>query len=189
VASRAQRLARVIAFGLAFASPALALAAPGDKMKIGDPDTPAVFVDDQTGIQYNFLIRANESPVAGRGGATLAFHQDFLKGCSTNGPDIELDENPDGTFSGNAPLTEIHCGNAAAQGVSINGCIVDIEVHGFVHSDAPNTVYMGSTTIDLRYQKMRNNNDKVKLTIYTPKDKTQINGTVVSGAAALTSCP
>jgi len=46
---------------------------------------------------------------------------------------------------------------------------------------------MGSTTIDVRYQKSRGG-DQMKVTIHTPKEKIQLIGKVMGAGAVLPSC-
>jgi len=61
------------------------------------------------------------------------------------------------------------------------------DTHGFTHSDHPNVSCMGSTTIDVRYQKSRGG-DQMKVTIHTPKEKIQLIGKVMGAGAVLPSC-
>lgn len=114
---------------------------------------------------------------AGGGGDTNINIQGRSRACSVHGP---------GADEGNFPYQGVQCGTAFGNGVSINGCVADLEAHGYVHSDHPNVSYLGGTTIDVRYQKTRSG-DQMKMTIYTPKENIELIGKV-NGASVMPSC-
>ena len=148
------------------------LAAPGDTLQ-----SSGTLVDNNTGLEYAFSFSAVQHGGRGRGDVDINI-QGPSRACSVHGP---------GSDEGVFPYQATQCGIAFGNMASIDGCIADLEAHGFVHSDFPNVSYLGSTTIDVRYQKTRNG-DQVAITIYTPKEKLQLAGKVVGAGAVMPSC-
>lgn len=160
---------------------------PGGNLEVGVPDG-AEFVDANTGTPYTFRLLASEDPgEAGFGEVTL-----LLEGnpnvCSASGPDPVIDFGRRGP-RGNTPLDDIECGTAGAMAVAVDGCVADIEFHGFVHSDHPNTTYMGMTTVDLRFRNgVEPDTGVIDITIHTPKDMISLRGSVM-GSVVMDTCP
>jgi hypothetical protein len=166
------RTTRRFATALALACPLAVLAAPGDTLQ-----SNGVLVDNDTGMTYSFALTAVQNSGNG-GGDTNINIQGVTRACSVHGPGAE---------EGNFPYQGVQCGMAFGNGVSINGCVAELEAHGYVHSDHPNLSYLGSTTIDVRYQKSRAG-DQMKVTIHTPKEKIQLIGKVMGAGAVMPSC-
>ncbi len=151
----------------------------------GNLEVDGQFVDSATGTPYTFRLLASEDPVeAGFGEVTL-----LLEGnpnvCSASGPDPVI---------GNTPLVDIECGTAGAMAVAVDGCFADIEFHGFVHSDHPNTTYMGMTTVDLNFRQVERGGrfepdaGVIDITIRTPKGMIRLHGSVL-GSVVMDTCP
>lgn len=104
---------------------------------------------------------------------------DSLTACDTHGPSAEPG------FEG--ILGDIGCGGSSGQAVSINACEATLETHGFVHSDAPNTTFLGQVVIDIDLEitnkKNSNSLGTLEISIYTPKDVIEISGDVLKGGA------
>lgn len=174
MAHRAPCISRLIAPAFAFvlAFPLCAAAAQGDTLQ-----SSGLLVDNDSGFTYPFTITAVQNSGNG-GGDTNINIQGFTRACSVHGG---------GADEGNFPYQGVQCGTAFGNGVAISGCVADLEAHGFTHSDHPNVSYMGSTTIDVRYQKSRGG-DQMKVTIHTPKEKIQLIGKVMGAGAVMPSC-
>src|SRR3989442_2178925 len=101
---------------------------------------------DDHGTSYGFSLSANESSTReGQGGVTLFLNGEGLSLCTVHGP---------GADPNSFPLTQVQCGGAFGQAVSITGCRAEIEAHGFSHSDFPRAAnYLGSMTVDVPFQK------------------------------------
>ena len=166
--------ARTTVSGLLFALalPLAAAAAPGDTLQAS-----GTLSDNNTGIDYTFNLGAIQHGNGGRGDTDINI-QGVTRACSVHGP---------GADEGNFPYQGTQCGIAFGNTVVINGCVAELEAHGYVHSDHPNVNYLGSTTIDVRYQKTRNG-DQMSVTIYTPKEKIQLTGKVTGAGATMPSC-
>ncbi len=145
------------------------------------------FIDSATGQEYSIFAVAGESEeTAGVGNVTLQLGG-TASVCSVHGGGIDIGpELEDGNYAGNFPLTEVQCGTAFGMAVSIEGCTVKTEMHGFSHSDYPLTTYLGSSTIDFNFKKTAAGG-KVDITIYTPKKPIKLSGTV-SGPVTLNTC-
>ncbi len=165
--------------------------APGGTLEVGaPPGAPAEFMDKKTGTTYVFRLIANEDTVtAGVGDVTLLLEGN-PRACSARGPDPFIDFGAGGPdFGGNTPLPDIECGTAFVMAVAVDGCIADIELHGFVHSDHPNVTYMGMMTLDLRFHKgVGGDAGIIDVTIHTPKGITELHGSVM-GTVVMDTCP
>jgi hypothetical protein len=175
-----KRRTTLIAALAAFATAPL-FAAQGDSVQANGQ-----FVDQESGITVNFFLNANQTDNGSRGNPTVGVFGPGLGLCTTHGPGPDFGS-PANNFTGNFPLANVQCGGAGNQTVKIDGCVANIEAHGFVHSDHPNVNFMGATTVDVRYQKTREG-DQVKVTIYTPKEKILLSGKV-AGSSMMSSCP
>jgi len=194
-----------LVLGGSFFAAVPALADPGDGLavRMSTPSTVganpgsthpwASFVDEGSGRSYKFNLRTNEGNDSS-GTAYLLLRGPSISVCTTHGGSTEAwrDQNSDPsspTFSGNSPLTEISCGTAFGQAVTIKGCIAKLEAHGFVHADFKQPiVYAGMTTIDVRYEKKSRSPDEIHITIYTPKDKIKLSGKVTADTVTMPSC-
>jgi hypothetical protein len=170
------------------------VAAPGDTLRVGTLEHPATFVDANTGTAYAVFIEAHEGPfAAGRGNVTVSLSEQGprprLSLCTVNGPAalVTPPTSESAPYGGNNPLQDTRCGTAGAQAVSLDRCVARIEAHGYVHSDNPNTVYLGSTTVDIRYEKNARR-DTIQMTLHTPKDKIKLVGDVTASFFEMSSC-
>lgn len=156
---------------------------PGGFLSI--PQT--TFIDSATGQEFSIIAVAGESEeTAGVGNVTLQLGG-TVSACSVHGGGADIGPvQDDGNYAGNFPMTEIQCGTAFGMAVSIEGCTVRTESHGFSHSDYPFTTYMGSTTIDFNF-KQTASGGKVEIKIYTPKGPIKLAGTV-NGPITLNTC-
>jgi hypothetical protein len=176
-------------------APASAQTPSGPSLFIGNqPGLPAQFTDLSTGQIYQFRLVASEyAPNAGAGNVTLVLaqqpNQPTLGICSTHGPepDINRDFDSSNNFeapNASAPLSGIQCGTAGGMSVALNGCVADIELHGFIHSDHPRVTYIGMMTLDLHFDKTIG---EIDLTAYTPKEAIKLKGNA-TGAVAMSTC-
>ncbi len=93
--------------------------------------------------------------------------------CSTHGGSVDVGTSENGfDFGGNFPLTEIQCGTAYNMVVSIEGCTVKTEMHGYVHSDYPFYTFTSSTTIEATVRKSASES-QLSFKIYTPQGTDQ----------------
>jgi hypothetical protein len=167
---------RKSAYALAFAlaMPLCAFADPGDTLQAA-----GVLVDNN-GFNYPFTITAIQHGAGGGGDVDINIPGPSpSRACSVHGPNAD-----EGSF----PYQGIQCGVAFGNSVSINGCVANLEAHGYAHSDHPNVNYLGSATIEVRYEKTRGGGDPMKVTIYTPKENIQLIGKVAGAAAVMPSC-
>jgi len=135
---------------------------------------------DDHGTSYGFNLNANESSTPGEGNVTLFLNGNDISLCTVHGPGAD----PDGF-----PLTQVQCGGAARQAVSISGCRAAIEAHGFSHSDFPReAIYLGSMTVEVSFQKTAANAGNMKVTVYTPKRAIKIEGPVTF-SGSMPTCP
>ena len=138
---------------------------------------------DDHGTNYGFSLGADESAThEGQGNVTLFLNGDGLSLCTVHGP---------GAAPESFPLTQVQCGGASTQAVSITGCKATIEAHGFSHSDFPReAIYLGSMTVEVVFQKKGPNNGDIKVTVYTPKRSIKVEGPVsFGGPVAMSTCP
>jgi hypothetical protein len=104
--------------------------------------------------------------------------------CSVTGPmvdtshagDTEMSNNP--FFDPGAANSQVRCGRAFGQSISISGCNASIELHGYVHLDHPFIVFLGTTTIDISFTKTGSSTGTVQATVFTPKGPVTLRGTV-----------
>jgi hypothetical protein len=71
------------------------------------------------------------------------------------------------------PLALIIAAKPNDQAVDIGEKIVEISAHAFMHSDAPNIVFIGPVTVDVR---LEDTAGKIHVEIYGPKGKTKLEG-------------
>jgi hypothetical protein len=71
------------------------------------------------------------------------------------------------------PLALIIAAKPNDQAVDIGDRVVEISAHAFVHSDAPNIVFIGPVTVDVRIEDTAG---KIHVEIYSPKGKTKLEG-------------
>ena len=138
---------------------------------------------DDHGTSYGFSLSANESSTReGQGGVTLFLNGEGLSLCTVHGP---------GAAPDSFPLTQMQCGGAGGQAVSITECKAEIEAHGFSHSDFPRAAnYLGSMTVGVRFEKKGPNSGEIKVTVYTPKRPINVEGPVTfNGPVAMSTCP
>lgn len=142
-------------------------------------------VDQDTGLAFTVDVNATEFHEPGRGKVTMLVFGPHLQFCTTHGP--HFNQNTDITEPGIKPLADVECGNAGNMSVSIEGCVADIQAHGFVHADHPFVTYLGMATFDVRVQRTRSHDD-VAITVWTPKAQIKLNGRT-AGTATLSTCP
>jgi len=192
----------VIAAAAAIAGPAFA--DQGDYVTVGSvvtaPPGPnqgtANFLDHESGKTYNFVLAAiqdSTDPSSGR--AAFALGGSKLHVCSlrrAGSPQPQLNPSADPfAYGGILPFPGLQCGTADNQSVSIKNCVATIQTHGFIHSDAPNVTYLGSVTIEVRYQVKRTPaKDEIEVKLYTPKETIKLSGkaTVANAVAMMPSC-
>jgi hypothetical protein len=162
-------------------------------VKVGQPGgflslQSGTFVDS-AGQEYELLMLAGEGEeIPGAGNFTLQVLGPSISICSTQGGSVDIGSPlPDGNYSGNSPLTEIQCGTAFGQIVSIDGCTAKTEFHGYSHSDYPLTTYSGSNTVALTFRKKSASSGQITITVYTPKGPIKLSGTV-SGPITMDTC-
>lgn len=95
------------------------------------------------------------------------------------------------TTEGSFPLTSVRCGFAGLQAVSIEGCKAEIQAHGYSHSDFPfDPIYNGTMTVKIEFEKTGSNSGKLKVTVYTPNGKNEVDGAVATGGPiSMSTCP
>lgn len=173
---------------VAFSTPArgvIAIGQPG-----GFLSAPGSFIDSASGVEYGLLLVGRESSdTAGLGQVTVQLLGPSISVCSTHGGGVDIGEWTDGeNFSGNSPLTEIQCGTAYSQAVSIEGCTAKAELHGYSHSDYPLYIYSGPNTVELTYRKTSASTGELTLKVHTPRGPIKLSGTV-SGDVVMDTCP
>ena len=139
------------------------------------------FNDAISGFTFNFYFEAYEDMGEDVGNTLFKINEDggAILACSTHGGW----SGPEGDL---APLTNIFCGNASRQRVSINNCKATVQVHGFVHSDYPYVTYSGSTTIDVNLKK-QDGEWLLRVQLYTPKEKVTMQGKLI-GDVFMSNC-
>lgn len=166
----------------------IAQAAPGDWINSGP--TPLTFVDNATKKTYTVGFNANETE-PGIGNMGFFLNAPFLSVSSMHGANVAIREtwsysqtNPPTPpqvvvatdNNGNPTPFNISLweqGQAGHQAVSISREAMELSAHSFVHSDAPNIVYMGPVTVDVRLEKQ---SGQIKVVIYTPKGPIKLAG-------------
>lgn len=132
------------------------------------------------------VVGPPEQQPAGVGNMFFSIYGHALSACDTHGPSAEPG------FEG--ILADIGCGGSGGQAVAINACAAELEAHGFVHSDAPNTTFLGQVVIDITLEvSNKKNSDFVgdlMVEIYTPKDVIALEGKIPkgSGEAFMSTC-
>lgn len=152
---------------------------PGGSISV----TGATLTDRRTGNEYLFDLVAEEDDVEGGFGrvTTLWVRGPSLSLCSAHG-------SPAGDAG--FPLLDIECGFAEWQAVAINGCVAEIELHGYSHSDYPFVTYMGMMTLDLRLVIGEGPGDgRVQVTVHTPKEKIKLGGMLDGATIDMPTCP
>jgi len=184
----------VISAVAALSSPAFA--APGETFTVGsvasDSTLTASFTDHESGHTYSFFLEALEN-ADNVGNTTFGLLGPSESACTLHGGQPQLF--PSSTplnYGGSAPYSQPGCGTAYAQNISIHGCVLNIQAHGFIHSDAPNIAYLGSSTIEVRYQKTKSSaQDEIQVTLNTAKGDIKLSGKVTSTGgldAVMPSC-
>jgi hypothetical protein len=165
----------LVLFAVAFGFASVAVQADPPPTGEWTPFTlKGTFVDKKSGNTYDFQIEAYED--VHEEGVGQVFFQ-------LNGPRLSLTTvnkgwNPDTTppppqaLQGH-PLALIMGGSAGHQAVDIGEKVVEISAHAFVHSDAPNIVFIGPVTVDVRVEDTAG---KIHVEIYSPKGKTKLEG-------------
>jgi hypothetical protein len=91
-----------------------------------------------------------------------------------------------GNETGETPSYQ--CGRAFGQTVTLEGCVATIRAHGFQHSDDPLAEYLGTATVDIRFQKTGPATGTLDVVDSTPAGKIEVRG-AVSGTIAMSTCP
>jgi hypothetical protein len=196
-------MALIVLLGLFAISPYIMVTeaiSPGGNLLIGQLDpttTKASFVDDVTGNEYDFLLIASEWDDSGEGKVTMQIEGPALTLCTSNGSPAYIDfENPDPVgediyenhYPGNSPLTDIQCGSAYGMAVEIHECKVDLQFHGYSHSDYPFITYMGMVTTDVKVEIGNEFGDnEIEIEVHTPRDKIKLKGNF-SGNVEMEAC-
>ena len=153
----------------------------GDMNQPGDVSSaaPAASLTEQ----FNFGLMArttDHSILMGLNGGAISL-------CTVHGPSANVDF---ATESGNFPLQDMQCGRAFGMDVNFDRCAVNLEFHGFVHSDRSTRIYFGPMTADIEFRKTGANTGTMRLTIFTPKAPIVLNGHVQSPTPIhLSTCP
>ncbi|MBK9926643.1 MAG: hypothetical protein IPP66_15310 [Anaerolineales bacterium] len=150
---------------------------------------PFATLIDQKGQEYGFTLIAREAEdSAGVGNVTLQLLGPSISICSTHGGSVDIGTSEDGeNFGGNFPLQEIQCGTAYGMAVSVDGCKVKTEMHGYSHTDFPLYTYTGSSTIEVTLRKNNSGGD-VDLKLYTPKGPIKLSG-YLNDPIEMDTCP
>lgn len=134
------------------------------------------------GSAYLDDIQVNGPPTPGTpgiGSMYFSIGADALTACDTHGPSAEPG------FEG--ILGDIGCGGSGGQAVTINACEAELQTHGFVHSDAPNTTFLGQVVIGISLEITNKANSgffgTLDVEIFTPKDVIEISGNIPKDAA------
>lgn len=188
----------VISAVAALSSPAFA--APGETFTVGsvqasneqqsNNNLTASFTDHESGHTYSFFLEAQED--SGNVGSTTFGLLGTSSACTLHGGQPRLFPSSPLNYGGSAPYSQPGCGTAYAQNISIHGCVLNIQAHGFIHSDAPNIAYLGSSTIEVTYKKSKSSaQDEIQVTLYNTKEEIKLSGKVTSTgglAAVMPSC-
>lgn len=157
-----------------------AAADPGsDDLVVG----PNATLTLESGEQIGFGLKARLSDRS----LLMGLNGPAISACSIHGPGAQVDFN---TESGNFPLQEMQCGRAFGMDIALTECGVQLEYHGFVHSDRSTRIYFGPMTADVDFQKTGANTGEMHLAIFTPKARILFDGQVQSPTPiVMTSCP
>ncbi len=130
---------------------------------------------------YGFDLHADEDPdSAGVGGMFFALGGSNLSMCDAHGPGAE---------PGTIPLADFECGGSGNVSVRVDGCEAEMETHGIVHSDHPNTVHFGSMTVDITHRRNAGQADgRLSVVVYTPKEPITLEGDVSADHLEMETC-
>jgi hypothetical protein len=148
---------------------------PGATALVGAPSaTPGGPVTTATFGSLEVFLSATDVFSAGTGDVgfieLLAFPE--VRICSVHGPGVGPT-----SLNGDSPLTQVGCGRAFGQSVSIVGCTLDATLHAYVHQDHPHASYLGTSTVDVHLQQMPGtHNGNVTITVFSPKSHTVLQG-------------
>lgn len=147
----------------------------------GTLDLHGQLTDTSTGEVYGFELHAEEDPdTAGVGGMFFALGGPNLSMCDAHGPGAE---------PGTTPLAGFECGGSGNVSVRVDGCEAEMETHGFIHSDHPNTVYFGSMTVEITFHRNAGNADgRLSVVVYTPKGPITLVGDVSAEHLGMETC-
>jgi hypothetical protein len=154
----------------------------GDSVSVG-PE--ATVVDRNTGFTYTFGLRADEGS-GGGGDVALGLQGPALSLCTVRGSGAFVDFTNVGDEAGETPVFQ--CGRAFGQTVSLDGCVATIVAHGYVHADHPYAPYLGTMTVDVRFQKTGAATGNLDVTVWAPKGKLEVHGKA-TGPIVMTTCP
>jgi hypothetical protein len=137
--------------------------------------------DSSTGVVYGFELHAEEDlNNAGVGGMFFTLGGPNLSMCDAHGP---------GAAPGTNPFEGFECGGSGNVSVRVDGCEAEMETHGFVHSDHPNTVYIGSMTVDIAYHQRAGHVDgRLFVVVHTPKKSIKLMGDVSADDLEMETC-
>jgi hypothetical protein len=171
-----------------FGSASSTRATAGGTLKVGPGATVAGGTTYGPGT-FGLRASASGSP-AGIGDVVLQLDrgaQNFAV-CTVHGPDPSVDFTNDGDEDGNNPYPDIQCGRAYGESVTFKGCTMNAQAHGYIHSDAPATNYLGPTTLNITFKKTGATSGVLTVQAWTPVGGTlQVKGTT-SGAVSMSTC-
>lgn len=157
-------------------------AAPGDITNLCN----ATFVDSSSKQTYNVCFNANErSDEAGVGGIFFSLYaaNGRLSLSTMHGKSLAAGQTYEYDQATNSQVVTNHTpplnlsfweqGGAGNQAVSIGAQVLEFSAHSFVHSDAPNLVYMGPVTADIRIERK---SGQIKVVMYTPRGQIKLEG-------------
>jgi hypothetical protein len=145
----------------------------------GDATAAGTLTDDNTKLTYDVEFEASEdSDQQGVGDTNLHVGGPSLSACSVHGPGAEADS---------LPFLTIQCGEAFGQSVRVDQCVATVELHGFSHSDWPLVNYLGSSTVEVRLQRLSSTSATMDVTIYTPKEAVVLHGKL-TGDVTISTC-
>lgn len=177
VAASALVVVAAVVVGLALTSD---LGSASPQVPGGTLDLGGDLTDRVSGEVYGFELHAIEDPVtAGVGEMFFVLGGPGLSLCDGHGPDA---------VPGTSPLLE--CGGSGGVSVRVDGCTAELETHGFVHSDHPNTVYLGPMTVDITYNRNAGSADgRLSVVVFTPKEPITLDGDVSASFLDMDTCP
>jgi hypothetical protein len=137
----------------------------------------------ESGEAFSFGLKArllDHSMLMGLNGAGIS-------SCSIHGPSAQIDFV---TEDGNFPLQGMQCGRSFGNDVALQGCTVDLEFHGFVHSDRPTRIYFGPMTEIVEFQKTGTTTGQMHIRILTANLPIVLQGSVqTTDPIVMSSCP